>query len=120
MDVDVSVRLDKLAKALESTTALELLTTKVEEDMRPYVKRDTGQLENSARRLSDFAAGRIVYSADRGHGEYASYAYYDENVGDHMGQNAQATARWASAVAADRQAEWAQLLGEEIAKEANG
>lgn len=122
MGVEVTVRvdLDRMARALESAAALELLTTKVEEDMRPYVKHDTGQLEDSARGHSDFAAGRIVYSANRGHGEYASYAYYDETVGDHAGQNAKATARWAEAAAADRMAEWERVLSDELTKEMNG
>ncbi|WP_307739346.1 minor capsid protein [uncultured Parolsenella sp.] len=119
MGLRIKVRhdLDRLAKALESTTPVEALTRQVEEDMRPYVKRDTGQLADSAREMSEFERGRITYSADRGHGEYAAYAYYDEAVGDHYGQNPRATARWAEKAKADCGEEWAEMLGKSYAKE---
>lgn len=119
MGVRVRVRHDigSLARALESTTPVEALTRQVEWDMRPYVKHDTGQLEGSARRGGDFAHGRIEYSADRGHGEYAAYAYYDEAVGEHIRQNPRATARWAEKARADHGEKWAEVLGEAYAKE---
>lgn len=117
MRVTVKHDLGRMARALESSAPLELLTMRVEEDMRPYVKHDTGQLELSARTESDFAAGRIVYSAARKGRQYASYAYYDEAVGGHMGQNPRASAKWADAAKKDFGEEWARLLGKLVVKE---
>lgn len=119
MRVTVRHDLGRMTRALESSAPLELLTMTVEEDMRPYVKHDTGQLELSARTQSDFAAGRVVYSAVRGKKarQYASHAYYDEAVGDHVGQNPRASAKWAEAAKRDCGEEWARLFGELTVKE---
>ena len=88
--------------------ALETLTRKVEADMRPFVKHDTGALESSALLNSDFRGGTIRYTATRGHGEYAGYAYDDPNVAatDH---NPKATAHWDEAARAERSEEWARV-----------
>ena len=104
----------------EAGDALELLTLTAEADMQPYVKRDTGRLERSARGASDFRGGKIVYTAlDDDGEEYASIAYEDPRIGSHGDQNPKATAHWAEAASDDHAEEWARLLADEIAREAS-
>lgn len=118
VDVDLAGILRSLDSA-EAGAALELLTRTVEQDMRPYVKHDTGQLEDSASLNSDFAGGRIVYTAVDSRGtDYAGYAYEDPNVAA-TDPNPKATANWAEACAADRRGEWERLLGSEIERGAS-
>jgi len=120
--VSIASDLAPLLMAMDSAAAgdaLELLTVTVEEDMRPYVKHDTGRLEESARKNSDFRGGRIVYTAvDEETGEdYAAAAYEDPRVGEHGDQNDKATAHWAEAASNDRSEEWAELLAQAMIKE---
>lgn len=117
--VNVTVDLSKALGAMDSAAAgdaLELLTLTIEEDMRPYVKHDTGQLEDSAALNSDFRGGRIVYTATRDGKEYAGYAYEDPNVAV-TDPNPRATARWAEHAAEDRGAEWARILADALREE---
>lgn len=87
------------------TQLTEGLTRLVEFDTRPYVKRDTGQTEDSAA-ASDFASGVIVYSATDSRGrQYAGYAYEDPRVAE-TDKNPKATSKWFEAAASDRMAEW--------------
>lgn len=113
MGVGVSVKVD-LKPALSRLSgngkadALEALSREVEADIRPYVKRDTGTLEQSAELASDYRSGRIVWTAQDG-GEYAGYAYDDPNVGDHAGQNPRATARWIDAAKSVLMEDWKRM-----------
>lgn len=114
MGIEVSVKVD-LKPALsrlrgsKKADALESLTREIEADIRPYVKRDTGTLEESAQHMSDFRAGKIVWSAEDGYGEYAGYAYDDQRVGQHSGQNPQAAPQWASVAKNDLMDSWTRL-----------
>ena len=118
MGVSVSVKVDlsPITDRLQSADVLERVTREIEADIRPYVKRDTGAVEESAQLMSDYRSGRIVWSAtDRG-GDYAGYAYEDQNVGAHSGQNPKATARWAEVAKAEKAEEWARMAAEIIAE----
>lgn len=121
VQVRITTDLGGMLAALDSAeagAALELLTLTVEEDMRPYVKKDTGKLEGSAQKSSDFARGRIVYTAEDARGrEYAGYAYDDPNVGKHDGQNRKAAAQWAEVSAADRMGEWERAMAAALEEE---
>lgn len=114
MGMKVAVRVD-LGPALSRLTgrgkadAVEALTREVEADIQPYVKRDTGTLSESPRALSDYRAGRVVWSATEGGKEYAGYAYDDPSVGDHEGQNPRATDHWVEAAKADLMDGWERL-----------
>lgn len=123
LKVSIASDLSPILAAMDSAEAgdaLELLALTAEADMRPYVKRDTGQLERSALGASDFRAGKIVYTAlDDDGEEYASIAYEDPRIGSHGDQNPQATAHWAEAASDDHAEEWAELLAGAIAKEAS-
>ena len=113
--LDVSVDLSPALARLEgpgAADALEALTREIEADIRPYVKRDTGTLEQSAELASDFRAGRVEWTAVDEHGEYASYAYYDKNVGAHEGQNPKATSHWIEAAKAVLMGSWTRRAGE--------
>lgn len=110
--VSMTANLSGILKAFEgeqAKDALELLTRTVEADMRPYVKKDTGALEDSAVANSKFREGVIVYTANRGYGEYAGYAYEDPNVAS-TDRNPRATSRWDEAAAAARMDEWERTL----------
>lgn len=123
LTVSIASDLAPLLRAMDSAEAgdaLELLTLTVEEDMRPYVKHDTGHLEDSARSNSDFRGGKIVYTAADEDGEdYAAAAYEDTRVGKHGNQNANATARWAEKASEDRAEEWAEMIAHAIEREAS-
>jgi hypothetical protein len=118
--IKVDVDLNKMLRGLESAQAgdaMELLTRTVEADMRPYVKRDTGQTVDSAQILSDFRAGEIVYDATRVAGHpYAEYAYEDPHVAK-TDTNPKATAHWKDAAERDRAGEWGDLLRDELARQ---
>ena len=117
MPVSIKVTAD-LAPLLSPLTgrgredAMERLAREVEADVRPYVKRDTGSLEDSAATYSDFRSGRIVWSAQGPGGEYAGHAYETEGVGRHTGQNPKATARWAEAAKRELLESWRRLASE--------
>lgn len=121
--VSIASDLTPLLRAMDSAEAgdaLELLTMTVEEGMRPYVKHDTGHLEDSARFNSDFRGGKIVYTTvDEDHDEYAAAAYEDPRVGKHGTQNKKAAARWAEAASNDNSEEWAEMLALAVIKEAS-
>lgn len=94
----------------------EQLSRAIEADMRPYVKRDTGELEASPELASDFRAGEIAYTADQGDGEYAGYAYDDPNVGDHGHNNPQATHQWDVVAANDHMGDWERIAARLLTK----
>lgn len=116
MSIKVECDFSDINKRLGDTRvkdALELITRTIEADMRPYVKRDTGTLEDSAQVASNFRAGEIVYTATQGNGEYASFAYEDPHVAA-TDTNPHATAHWDEAAMQDRQDEWARLFAETL------
>ena len=112
LNVGVKVDLKPALSRLRGTAkadAIEALSREIEADIQPYVKRDTGTLSESPRALSDYRAGKVVWSATDGGDDYAGYAYEDPNVGAHAGQNPKATARWIEAAKADLMDSWTKF-----------
>lgn len=91
------------------------LTRLIEFDTKPYVKRDSGETEDSAD-SSDFSSGVIVYSAtDRKGRQYAGYAYEDPAVAE-TDHNPKATSKWFEQAQKDRMEDWLRFVADTVTK----
>lgn len=114
-DVRTCVAFNGFPKLDGGNNLLGQLTRTIEFDTKPYVKRDTGETEDSAD-SSDFSSGVIVYSAtDKKGRQYAGYAYEDPAVAE-TDHNPKATAHWFEHAQKDRMGDWLRFVAEAVTK----
>lgn len=112
-DIETRVTFDGFPTLDGGGSLLGQLTRLIEFDTKPYVKRDTGQTEDSAA-ASDFASGVIVYSAtDKRGRQYAGYAYEDPAVAE-TDHNPKATDHWFDNAQKDRMGDWLRFVAEAV------
>lgn len=113
-DIETKVTFDGFPTLDGGGNLLGQLTRTIEFDTKPYVKRDSGDTEDSAD-SSDFSSGAIVYSAtDRKGRQYAGYAYEDPAVAE-TDHNPKATSKWFEQAQKDRMGDWLRFVAEAVA-----
>lgn len=114
-DVRTYVAFNGFPKLDGGSNLLGQLTRRIEFDTKPYVKRDSGETEDSAD-SSDFSSGVIVYSAtDKKGRQYAGYAYEDPAVAE-TDHNPKATSKWFEQAQKDRMGDWLRFVAEAVTK----
>lgn len=106
INIDLSKYDERFKKAQEH------LDMSIVYDTEPYVRYDTGLLNENAKTQNDFGSGKIIYSAYNKYGHsYAIYPYYTFNTVN-TSVHPEATQYWFDFSKSDNKEKWIKEVKE--------